>query len=169
MQAVDKISFWKERIQEAKKNNKLHYSVYIAHDRLWQKVCKTHEEIIKKEIKEGEKVLDVGCGYGRLSPMFSNYVGVDFSPDFIQEAKSLYPDKKFIVANLKDLPFEDKEFDVGIAVSIRGMIVGNLGKPEWTKMEKELKRVCKKVLVMEYGVYESGRDTVDTISEYEIL
>lgn len=147
--AVDKEEFWKERIERAKKS-KEHYSVYITDENDWKRLNKDHEETFKREIKQGDRVLDAGSGYGRSSVYFDNYVGVDFSPDFVELAQEKYPDKEFWVADLKDLPFKDQEFDVAFCVSVKEMIIANLGNEAWEKMEKELKRVSKKLLILEY-------------------
>ena len=40
-----------------------------------------------------KKVLDVGCGYGRLSDLFNNYKGIDFSEEMVKLANERYPDK----------------------------------------------------------------------------
>jgi ubiquinone/menaquinone biosynthesis C-methylase UbiE len=144
---VNKLEFWKERIEYADKV-KEHFSVYITHENHWKHINDTHEKILKEHATG--KVLDAGCGYGRWSELFTDYVGVDFSPDFINKAKSKYPSKEFIVGNLKELPFKDKEFDTAFCVSIKKMIQDNLGNKEWDLMEKELKRVAKKVLILEY-------------------
>lgn len=144
---VDKIEFWKQRIQNAAKP---HYSVYIIHEQGWSKINESHAQIIKDVIPTGSKVLDAGCGYGRMSVLFNDYTGVDFSPDFVELAKKNYPDKTFLEANLKALPFSDKEFEWAFCVSIKRMIVDNLGEQEWSFMEKELVRVAKKVLILEY-------------------
>ena len=150
---VDKIEFWKQRIDTAQKE---HYSVYVAGDNLWEAIRLIHQEIIDDHIKDTDRVLDAGCGYGRWSPHFDNYVGVDFSPDFIVKAKKKYPEKEFMVADLKDLPFKKKEFDWAIVVSIKEMIRDNCGQEAWDKMEKELKRVSKNVLILEYGDYDKN-------------
>jgi SAM-dependent methyltransferase len=168
-QPVDSPEFWKTRLDLAKKQGKLHYSVYLANDSLWDRIYDIHLGIFKKEIPKGAKVLDIGCGYGRMAQLFTNYTGIDISPDFIALAKELNPDKKFLVADLNHLPFKDKEFEVGFMVSVKGMIIGNLGEDAWKPMEAECKRVCKKVIVLEYGVYESHLDTHDTIAGYTIL
>lgn len=168
-QPVSDPKFWKERLEVAKKQGHLHYSVYLAGQTLWDRIYNIHLGIIEKEIPKGSTVLDIGCGYGRMSTLFDKYTGVDISPDFIQLAKETYPDKKFVCADLNKLPFKDKEFDVGFMVSVKGMIIGNLGNEAWMPMEKECKRVCKKLLILEYGVYESPKDTHDTIAEYEVL
>lgn len=144
---VDKEEFWRYRIEEAEKT-RLHYSVYISNDALWKEIETAHKEIL--EPYKDKYVLDAGCGYGRSSEWFINYVGVDFSPDFIAKAQELYPDKNFIQADLKDLPFGDDEFDMAFCISIKEMIAANLGGEVWEKMEKELKRVAKEVLILEY-------------------
>jgi len=144
---IDKEEFWKERIDNAARE---HYSVYVTSEFDWKYIYTTHKAIIEEHIPQGVKVLDAGCGYGRMSMLFDNYTGVDFSPDFIREANKKYAGKKFIQANLKELPFGDGEFDWAFCVSIKRMVIDNLGEDEWNKMEKELKRVAKKVLILEY-------------------
>lgn len=164
--AVDKIEFWKNRIDTAVSE---HYAVYVANEVLWKKINESHEEIIRKTITGN--VLDAGCAYGRSSVFFDDdkYMGVDFSPDFIEIAKKKYPNKKFLVEDLKALPFEGQSFDWAFCISIKRMIIDNLGDEVWAKMEKELKRVAKNVLILEYGTFESTQDTKETMSQYEIL
>lgn len=145
MKPVNKLSFWKHRIDNAPKPR---YSVYISSDEDWNRLNKAHKEILTPYREK--KVLDAGCGYGRWASFFENYTGVDFSPDFIAQAEEMYPNKQFIQADLKDLPLEDNEFDMAFCVSIKEMIIGNLGGAEWEKMERELKRVAKEVLILEY-------------------
>jgi ubiquinone/menaquinone biosynthesis C-methylase UbiE len=144
---VDRLEFWKERIDTAQKD---HYSVYVTGHDDWNRINEAHRDIFDKEIQPNESVLDAGCGYGRWAQRFNNYMGVDFSPDFIAKARKENHDKLFMVANLKELPFSDKTFDVAFCVSIKKMIIDNLGEDEWFHMEQELKRVAKKVLLLEY-------------------
>lgn len=144
MKPVNKLEFWKERIDNSKVE---HHSVYITSGGDWEYLNNAHKEILSQ--CKG-RVLDAGCGYGRWSELFDNYVGVDFSPDFIEIARKKYPNKEFVIADLKDLPFKDGEFDYAFCVSIRHMIIGNLGEEVWAKMESELKRVAKTVLLLEY-------------------
>lgn len=154
---VNKIEFWKKRIETAQKD---HYSVYVTGHEDWKRINELHAKIIEKEV-DGT-VLDCGCGYGRLSELFPGmYDGVDFSPDFIELAKQKYPRlaKHFHVADLKALPFEDSSIDWGICVSIKRMIIDNLGEEEWKEMEKEIGRVCKNILILEY----------ETPDEYEVI
>jgi SAM-dependent methyltransferase len=61
-------------------------------------------------------VLDAGCGDGwgtaALAEIGATAVGVDFAPAAIAEARGEHGDKaSFAEADLRDLPFEDGEFD----------------------------------------------------------
>ena len=149
---IDTLDFWKQRIDTAVKP---HYAVYVANEVLWKNILNAHVKTIQELIKPDDNVLDAGCAFGRLSEYFEKYTGVDFSPDFIKQAKEKYPKKDFMVGNLKELPFLPEVFDWAICVSIKKMVVDNLGEEEWKQMEKELKRVAKKVLILEYEDYAS--------------
>lgn len=144
---TDKTEFWQQRIKEAQKK---HHIVYYTTDDDWSLIQEKHREIIRKE-GQG-KILDAGCGYGRLAEFITSeqYVGVDFSPDLIELAKKEYPQHVFVVADIAKLPFQDKEFDVCFCASIRHMVISNSGKRVWNRMQKEMQRVAKKVIVLEY-------------------
>lgn len=143
-------SFWKERLAVAKSRGHLHYSVYLAQPQLWARIERAHEEIIKEKIPKTAKVLDAACGYGRLAPLFKKYTGVDFSPDLLEEARTMFPNKKFVESDLRKLPFKDKEFDWAVCSSVKHMIIGRKGVDVWNECQKELKRVAKKILILEY-------------------
>src|SRR5882724_8900781 len=101
--------FWKKRLNSAVLNNKLHYSVYISNSDLWSQILEKHIEIIKKEVLPGEKVLDAGCGYGRMASYFpiKTYTEVDIPPNLLEVARKNCPLHSFIEADLCVLPFED--------------------------------------------------------------
>lgn len=168
MRPVDKKEFWLDRIERSKKSH-IHHSVYGCNLNLWQALERHHIKLIKENIEEGDRILDAACGYGRISKFFETdqYVGVDFSPDFINIAKSIFPNKKFLVADLKSLPFKDKEFNCVIGISIKAMIVRELGMDEWEKMESELRRVSKKIILLEYsdGKENHFKNNIEIINE----
>jgi ubiquinone/menaquinone biosynthesis C-methylase UbiE len=64
--------------------------------------------------KQGENILDLGCGTGDLAnQLYSfgvNVIGVDKSANMVQQAQSKYPNIKFIVDDATDLEYEN-EFD----------------------------------------------------------
>ena len=109
---------------------------------------KGHRKIIKKLIKQDDKVVDAGCGVGRIASWFKNYTGFDFVPEFIEAAKTLQPDKKFVVADYNQkLPFADKEFDWCIIISAY----------QYVDDDAELRRIAKKILILSYGNKKSWR------------
>ncbi|MBU1202515.1 class I SAM-dependent methyltransferase [Patescibacteria group bacterium] len=69
-------------------------------------------------IKDNFKILDLGCGNGRLLKSIQpanikfNYLGVDFSENLVAEARKQHPDTRFIVADMVDLNFEPGTFDM---------------------------------------------------------
>lgn len=136
--------YWNDRLDNAPE---LSFSVYAATENFLKELEEKHLPILQPFTDK--KVLDAGCGYGRMSKYFKNYTGVDFATGFIEKAKELYPDKTFIKANLKDLPFKDKEFELAFCVMVKGNITNNLGEEEWLKVEKELNRVALQVITLE--------------------
>ena len=73
---------------------------------------------IKKIIKnvKSKKVLDVGCATGTHSKILAEkgaaVYGLDISEEMIRLAKTKVPKGKFIVADMKELPFPKEMFDV---------------------------------------------------------
>lgn len=145
MKEIFQHDFWKQRIKTARVP---YFSVYVTNSADWAHIERTHRKIISEHVTGS--LLDAGCGYGRASEWYDDYTGVDFSPDFIERAKRMYPDKPFFQADLRDLPFEDKQFDWAMCISIKRMVIDNKGEKPWNEMEKELKRVATNLLILEY-------------------
>jgi len=69
------------------------------------------------QASDGNKVLDVGCGNGRLINEISRKIdieafGVDISPKMIEVCKQRYTGISFEVSNGQELPYGDSSFDV---------------------------------------------------------
>ena len=65
------------------------------------------------------RLLDVGCGSGYYSEVFStllpdgvDYTGVDYSDAMIERARARYPPASFEVADATRLPYADGAFDI---------------------------------------------------------
>jgi SAM-dependent methyltransferase len=159
-------NFWATRL---KNSSQLRHSVFLCSDNDWEEINIHHYHMLTKYIDvKKDKVLEAGCGYGRWSPLFKNYTGVDISPDFINLAKDKFPMHKnnFICEDLKKLPFNDKVFDWCFTVSTKAMIIREVDLNTWIEMENELKRVAKKVLILEYSYSlpsNTNRDNVEII------
>jgi len=72
----------------------------------------------------GERILDVGAGFGRLADLYAGYrqvILLDPSRSLLEEAREhLGGDSRFIfvVGNVYDLPFADAAFDVAVMVRV---------------------------------------------------
>jgi len=59
-----------------------------------------------KLVKQGDKVLDLGCGNGRLYQVLKDkkitYLGIDFSSNLLEIAKKKYPQADFRLGNIAD-------------------------------------------------------------------
>lgn len=82
---------------------------------------KEMEVLAKKYIREGDEVLDAGCGNGRLFQIVqkegARYKGIDFSSKLVSKAKERYGDF-FKVQDFTDLSnFKDHSFDVVFCVA----------------------------------------------------
>ena len=75
---------------------------------------------LKKFIKKGERILDLGCGNGRLFEIKNDaeYFGVDTSSKMIEIAKKSYPQGKFFVTSPLSLPFQDQFFNKVFCLSV---------------------------------------------------
>ena len=68
-------------------------------------------------VKNGDAVLDVGCGNGTLLSKIATLksihgFGTDISSQMIKNAASRYPKLKFIVSDCERIPFDDNTMDI---------------------------------------------------------
>ncbi|MCK4296788.1 MAG: class I SAM-dependent methyltransferase [Candidatus Marinimicrobia bacterium] len=67
----------------------------------------------------GLSVLDFACGIGRLAPFFlemkCDYLGLDISPDAVEQARKYCPNAKFKVGDITSSKPEESPFDIVIA------------------------------------------------------
>jgi len=155
--------FWKSRLSEA---TQLRQSVYYCSDMDWQNINEHHYKSLKNTINvKCDKVLEAGCAFGRWSPLFKNYTGVDISPDFISLARENYPlhRENFFCYDLRNLPFKDNTFDWCFTISTKEMIIREVNEETWMEIEKEILRVSKKFLILEYSSSLPGNPNRDNL------
>jgi SAM-dependent methyltransferase len=70
------------------------------------------------------RVIDVGCGEGRMLKMArdsgasADWYGVDLLADRIDIATDVLPDGHFVVASADSTPFSDASFDIALAMTL---------------------------------------------------
>jgi len=118
----------------------------IAEDfsRKREEIWKETEFLFNDYLFAGDKVLDLGCGNGRYSPLFRekgvDYFGVDSSEELIKIAKDKYPQAKFQVTNTLSLSFPNNFFDKIYSIAVLHHIPSEELRLEFLK---ELKRILK--------------------------
>jgi SAM-dependent methyltransferase len=110
-------------------------------------------------VRDGERVLDLGCGNGRHTLEAARYpgriVGVDISRDDLQAAKFMYADLKrkgapghadFIIGDAQNLPFKDGAFDKSLCTETFEHVPDDRRSiDEFLRVTKPGARVCVSV------------------------
>jgi len=84
--------------------------------KLWSRAC--------KDIKEGDIVIDIGCGPGQTAELIQNrfedvgYIGIDFSKYAISQAKLKCPNYHFRCTDILTVNYEECEGDVFLACEV---------------------------------------------------
>lgn len=85
--------------------------------RFWDELAYLAEHIVYDD-----RVLDIGCGNGRFSPLVLErqalYEGIDYSEGLINEARKKFPELSFCVGNATALPYEDGSFDIAFSFAV---------------------------------------------------
>lgn len=117
-------------------------------------------------LKKGSLVLDLGCGPGLDSEMFSKegfkVIGVDFSENMIESAKTRVESAEFKVMNVKKLDFEDEFFDAVWA----NAILLHIFKKDIPLVLNEIFRVLKKGGVLFVSVKEGDGEILKPDARY---
>jgi SAM-dependent methyltransferase len=110
-------------------------------------------------VRDGERVLDVGCGTGSLSATLvrvtgaSKIVGIDPSKGFIEYARTLVTDPRvtFELEDAQELPYADGSFDRCMALLIVNFV------PDAPKAANEMRRVTRKGGVVATTMWDGSR------------
>lgn len=94
------------------------------------------------DVKDGDSVLDVGCGNGSLIHDISGKAairahGIDIAPKMIEVCREKYPDIDFQVTSGENLPFDSEILDMVVICCV----LHHLNSPE--NFFKESRRVLK--------------------------
>jgi SAM-dependent methyltransferase len=86
--------------------------------------------------------LEIGCGYGRITPWIQRYsnehYAIDPEPALLSHAIKLYPHCKFYKATAQNLPFPNDYFDLIVSFSV----LLHIPLRELPKTIQEIKRVA---------------------------
>ncbi len=112
-------------------------------------------------VKAGDKVLDVGCGNGRLGKSLKvkgksiGYIGIDNSEKLIEQARRAYSDIKFEVADILEFGASNwalESFDVVFMNSV----LNHFPKDKQTQVLRNVKKVLRpdgKLLMVNWNLW----------------
>ncbi len=91
-------------------------------------------------LRDGDRVLEVGCATGALTAHMANsgyrVTGLDRSDDMIARARSDHPSLDLLVGDATALPYDDNAFDAVVAASVVNIV------PDAQVVLTEMHRVC---------------------------
>ncbi|OIO45998.1 hypothetical protein COX24_03520 [bacterium (Candidatus Gribaldobacteria) CG23_combo_of_CG06-09_8_20_14_all_37_87_8] len=97
--------------------NTIAYNFSNTRNQIWQDLLP-----LLDYSRKGDKVLDLGCGNGRLFAALKGkqveYTGCDNSKELIKIAKQKYPELNFKLTDGLVLPFKDKTFDLIYCIAV---------------------------------------------------
>lgn len=109
-------------------------------------------------IKDNQKILDLGCGNGRLLNLLNDYnieyIGVDNSKELIKEAGKKHPEGNFKIAQLTSLPFTANKFNLIFSIAVIHHLPSQEKRREAVR---EIKRVLKKEGLLIVSVWNLNR------------
>lgn len=164
-QPIFDTNYWKDRLEAADKSNHIHHAVMKCSQEDWGSYEEAHRKILKALISPNDSVLDCGCAWGRLLELLPNkwdgpYLGFDLSPDLIKRARDSYPGTDFFVHDLRwplaAIGVEAREYDWAVLISIRPMVIRNMGEEVWALMEANIAKYAKNLLFLEYDADDPG-------------
>lgn len=111
-----------------------------------QEFLDNEDKWIEKYPWSGKDILEIGCGYGRLTekiaPLTKNIIGIDFSVPLVYESKKLlvgFPNTSLFIMDAARLGFAENVFDSVVCLNASFSNMPNIE----TIVIKEMKRVCK--------------------------
>ena len=120
---------------------------YIYHSKIFETLFPTHVYVLKKELKDCESVLDLGCGPDSPLQYCSNIrhsIGVEAFQPYFEKSKKKGIHSEYVSKKIRDLDFEDNSFDAVIMLEV----IEHLEEQEGLEVLKELEKWARKKVVI---------------------
>ena len=163
--------FWAQRIKESLDNGgTIRDAICTSGAAYWDRINAATAKVLDPHIKRGDVILDIACGCGDLVECLPvkdvTYLGIDFVPEFIEEARRRFPREMFITCDLFRLhEFTSNGYDLVIGRGVVDDVV--YGKGEWEEkgILPELKRIARRKVILMSFVDPSVHTVIEKGSE----
>ena len=118
-----------------------------------------------------DRSLEIGCGYGRLTPWIARYsdqhYAIEPEAELIETAEALYPDVSFECGSAQELPYGPSEFDLVVSFEV----LQHVPDSHLSRVVSEIERVADEDAVI--ALYErisgaaNARTFTRSTGEYE--
>jgi len=124
---------------------------------LWNEIVK-----IASEVKDGQKVLDIGCGNGRLLGAFENkkieYLGIDNNEKLIEHAKINYSNNNFQTGDILDLgKISELNFDYVFSIAVIHHVPGKKLQIDALKQLKNKINENGKIIISAWNLWDQKK------------
>lgn len=159
-QPTESPAFWTERLREVARDDlPIHHAVLSARPEDWDAFQAGTANVLRAHLKDGDKMLDAGCGYGalleclELASLDVIYDGVDYCWDMIRLAAGVnYDDREsFAVGDLRQMDYPDDTFDWAVCRGLEGTVKSLVSFADWQRMRAEMLRVARRLLLIDNG------------------
>lgn len=115
-------------------------------------------------VEEGDRILDIGCGNGRLLNLFSDkdvsYIGLDSSSRLVGIAQQEHPGYEFIVGDFLEITFPSDTFDKAFAIAFFHHIPSEVMR---LNILAEARRILKPEGLLFLTVWTPGKKTYSSL------
>lgn len=155
MMTIDYKKAWKETEFDISKNKEWDkFYTLSTHNKL------TPQEVtLKNIIGKNQKILDVGCSYGRLMRLFPKAIGIDVSEEMLK--RNPFKKRIQVMDVTKGLRFKDNSFDAIICSYV-------LNHMEHEDIIKTLLE-CNRLLKENGHIFISARNRIDWIWQMKLI
>jgi SAM-dependent methyltransferase len=118
----------RSNLEKYYRTNQNYYSDITGSEKLWMDQSYLPYQVILKNLKNGKKIFEAGCGNAAIlshnTNVVRNYYGMDFSNDLIKANQKRYPEASFIhIEDSNHFPFQDHTFDMVFSVFVLEHVV----------------------------------------------
>ena len=136
-----------------------------SYDKIAEDFSRTRKSVweefkpLAEHTKDGDKILDLGCGNGRLIELFQEknieYSGIDNSQKLIEIARQKHPNGEFRIFDGLKIPYPDNHFDTIFCIAVLHHIPGRELRQEFLKEARRVLRSSGRLILSTWYLWQA--------------